>query len=71
MGTCDRCGEEYEAYTVYFTDDPEAIRAYKTLKDDGFNNLCKPCRKHLVLERDIKGHAFTTENENVEPKENI
>lgn len=69
MGTCDRCDEEYESYTVYFTDDPEAIKARNQLKRDGFDNLCKPCRLYLVQERDIKGHAFTTENEDIEPKE--
>lgn len=71
MGTCDRCGDDYESYEVFVTDDPMAILALEELKDDGFDNLCKPCRKHLVQERNIRGHAFTTENEHVEPKEEI
>lgn len=68
---CDRCGDEYETYSVFITDNPKAIRAFKRLNDDGYEDLCKPCRMYFVEERDIPGHAFTTENEEIEPKYEI
>lgn len=71
MGICDRCETEYESYNVYITDNFCSMVAHQKLIEDGFENLCKPCRKFFVEERNIIGHAFTTENEQVEPKYDI
>lgn len=68
MGTCDRCGDEYDSYTVFITTDPGARDASEQLREDGYEDLCKPCRMYFVEERNIIGHAFTTEDEEIEPK---
>lgn len=63
--TCERCGDEYEAYPVLIRDDITDISGMLQCEYDA---LCKPCRMEVT-----NYGAFLTESEKeeLEPKTEI
>jgi len=42
MHTCDKCGDEYESYPVFITDNFNAIVEWRQRKEE-YKHLCPDC----------------------------
>lgn len=63
--TCERCGDEYDSYSVFVRDNFSDIVASQRCEWD---NLCKPCRMAVT---DYGAFLTGREQEELEPKVDV